>query len=924
MLFLQSVMLLMLLKIHHNDFELLQILLQTGTPLKQKLYLVDISSFIFRAYYGVRPLTTSAGVAVNAVFGVVTMLNKLIGQNRPDHLVICADHPQKGFRHKIYPAYKANRSSPPEDLVPQFDLVWEFIRAYPLPVLSVEGYEADDIIATLVHQYKHTPNIEIIIVSSDKDLMQLVDNNVCLYDTMKEKIIREKEVHEKFGVLPTQVIDVQSLCGDSSDNIPGIAGVGPKTATKLIQDFGSLDGVFENVEKIPGKLGEKIAQGKDSAFISKQLVTLVTDMPLQLDWESLALQVPNQKDLNEFYKKVEFKSMITPTTSGDLFATQHATAKVNPAEFILINQESQLVAIVEDMLSQNITLLAFDTETDSLNTQQAHLVGFSFCYENTKAYYVPFRHVSAENFSLDAFRKIFSPILTHPGIAKLAQNAKFDLNILVNHGLIISPLKHDTLMSSYLLDPDGKHGLDYLAEKHLQHAMIKYTDIVPKDKTFADVPLDLAVNYAAEDAWATFCIHQKLISQLEQQNLQELYDTVEIPLINVLADMERHGVLLDPLMLLELKKEFQQRLAVLQENIFRLAGGEFNINSPKQLAEILFEKLKLPLQKKTKTGYSTDVEVLKQLAKNHDLPLLLLDFRSVSKLLSTYVEGLSAVMNQNTHRVHTHFNQTIAATGRLSSTEPNLQNIPIKTEEGRRIRHVFIAPPGYELLSADYSQIELRLLAAFSQDKNLVEAYQNNQDIHAKTAAHIFGIPLEQVSTKHRHIGKTINFGVVYGQSAFGLAQQLEVPQGEAAHFINSFYKEFSGVKDYREKVIAQAEQDGFVTTFLGRKRWFSDINSKNKMKKQMAERMAFNTVFQGSAADLIKKAMILIHQQLQEKSLHTKMILQVHDELLFEVPQNERDQVQQLVIQIMENAFQLNVPLQVSSCFGKNWAEAH
>lgn len=887
---------------------------------KKTLYLVDIFSFIFRAYYAIRPLSAADGTPVNAVYGVVTMLHKLIQSKKPDHLVICADSKEKNFRYEIFPEYKANRGAPPEDLIPQIDLVWEFLANYPMKVLMKDGYEADDIIATLVNQYKSKKDMEIFIVSSDKDLMQLIDDDVFLYDTMKNKISSFKEVEEKFGVTPDKVVDVQALCGDSSDNIPGIPGVGPKTATKLIVEYGSMENALDNAENLKGKMKERVMENKDLAIMSKKLVALAKDVPLDCKWEDLEIQKPQQDKLNEFYARMNFKTLIKEVSEDGEASPQKEAPK---AKFITLQTLKDLKSAVT-ALKKSKSLVAFDTETTDIDALRADLVGLSFCFDDKKAYYVPIAHKEGTNLPLDDVREIFGAVLADSKIEKVAQNAKFDIKVLHRHGFEISGLKHDTLLASYLANPDGSHSLDFLADRYLGYKMIAFKDVVGKGQTFADVDIESATKYAAEDAWVTYKLAGQVLEELAEQKVEPVYNDIEVPLIDVLTRMEEAGILVDQKLLDKLEKEFNKRIEKLQKSIFELAGEEFNVNSPKQLQEILFDKLGLTPTKKTKTGYSTDVSVLTDLADEHDLPKFLLEFRTLTKLLSTYVVGLKSVIHPETGRVHTHFNQTIAATGRLSSTEPNLQNIPIKTEEGRRIREVFVAPKGQVLLSADYSQIELRLLAAFTKDPQLVQAYQNEEDIHAKTASVIFGMKLSEVTPEQRSIGKTINFGVVYGQSPFGLAKQLGIPQSEAKHFIDSFYREFSLVKDYKEHVIEGARQNGYVTTYLGRKRFLPDIKSKNFMSRQNAERVAFNSVFQGSAADLIKKAMIEIDAKLLADKLKTRMLLQVHDELVFEVPENELESVKAWVPELMSGAFKLDVPLSVSLDTGQTWGEAH
>ena len=884
------------------------------------LYLVDLFSFIFRAYYAIRPLSSADGTPVNAVYGVVSMLNKLIASKKPDHLIICSDSKEKNFRYDIFPEYKANRSDAPEDLIPQIDLVFEFVKLYPLPMAAVSGFEADDVIATLVKRYSQDPDMQIFVVTSDKDLMQLVSQNVSLLDTMKDKISSFPEVLEKFGVTPDKVVEVQSLSGDPTDNIPGIPGVGPKTATKLIQDYGSVENVFAHAHELKGKLSEKVSQNKELALLSKKLVSLDSNVPLDLDWEDMALPPANVPNLNGFYERMNFKSLIKANTSS---SSTPLSASSQSKKFQTLIDEDEIKNFTQQLAANN-TLFAFDTETTDIDTQKAELVGFSICADPEIAYYIPLAHKDQTNCDKSVFVKHFGPLLANAKHPKVAQNAKFDSKVLHRAGILVDGIVGDTLLASYLIAPDGSHGLDFLAQKFLGHTMIAFKDVVKKGETFADVNIDIATQYAAEDAWAAFCLNAILNPELKNLNLESIYHDIEIPLIPVLARMEESGILVEQQLLNDLEDEFTKRIAALEMGIYHAAGQEFNINSPKQLQEILFVKLALPPQRKTKTGFSTDVDVLETLAQHHELPRLLLEFRALSKLLSTYVVGLKNMVDVHTGRVHTHFNQTIAATGRLSSTEPNLQNIPIKTQEGKRIREVFVAPPGSVLMSCDYSQIELRLLAEFTGDPQLREAYEQDQDIHSKTASVILGIPLAQVTPEQRSLGKTINFGVVYGQSPFGLSQQLGIPQSESKHFIDSFYREFANVKSFKDETIAKAKTDGFVTTHLGRKRFLPDLNSSNFMMRQNAERVAFNTVFQGSAADLIKKAMIAIDHKLVSENYKTKMLLQVHDELVFEVPEDEIQVVAKWIPELMTGAFKLTVPLKVSVNTGHTWGEAH
>lgn len=888
--------------------------------MQKTLYLVDISSYIFRAYYGIRPLSTSKGIPTNATYGVITMLLKLIREKKPDYLVIVFDSPTPSFRKEIYKEYKANRDLPPEDLVPQFEQIKRFVKSYPLSSLQVDGFEADDIIATMVHQYHPQKNqkIEIVIVSSDKDLMQLIGSGVKMYDGMKDQEIGDQEVEEKFGVKPNQVHDLLSLSGDSSDNIPGVPGIGAKTAAKLLKEWGDLKNLLDHAEELSGKLGENLKMHKTDALLSYQLVTLREDVPLKASWSDFKLGDPQISQLNEFYRELELNRLVQEDNSK-----LEEKIESNEKKYELITTQKDLEKWVQK-IKRATGGLSFDTETTSINPHIAQLVGLSFSVSPGEACYIPVGHHylgCPEQLDKKLVLNILKPLLEDSSIKKWTQNGKYDMEVLFHEGVFVSGVCGDSMMASYLINPEGRHNLDDLALEYLQHKNILYSDVVEKGKTFDSVPLNQACHYAAEDADITYQLVSLLHPDLKKENLWDCYEKIEIPLIQVLYHMETHGVLVDRSFLNQLHGEFGNRLTKLVSEIYQSAGVEFNIQSPKQLANILFVKLGLPVQRKIKTGYSTDVDVLTTLSSLHPVPKLLLEYRMLSKLQSTYVEQLTALINPKTGRIHTNYNQTIAATGRLSSTDPNLQNIPIRTEEGRRIREAFIASPGYVILSADYSQVELRLLAAFSGDPHLMAAFKEGADIHQMTADKIF-VDIKD-RKKARAMAKTVNFGIIYGQSPFGLAGQLEIPQGEAKKIIDEFYNQFPSVLKYKEKVLAEVAKTGEVRTWKGRRRLVPEIKSQNKMQKTNAERTAFNTMFQGSAADLIKVAMIHIDAKLQNR-FKTKMIMQVHDELVFEVPEEELKSVSLLIQEEMENAIPCEVPLKVDIGTGTSWAKAH
>ncbi len=924
---------------------------------KSTLYLVDISSYIFRAYYAVKALKTSKGIPTNATYGVVTMLLRLIREKKPDYLVLVFDSPVPTFRKKIFADYKANRPLPPEDLSVQFDHIKEFIKTFPLCQLEVAGFEADDLIATLVAHYRegtmggragggqlparnevntagggsedrtHCPHEErdCVIVSADKDLMQLVGPGVVMYDSMKEKFFGPKEVEEKFGVVPEQVVDLLALAGDASDNIPGVKGVGEKTAAKLIQEYRSLENLLDSAGQIKGKLGANLVQYKADALLSKKLATLHADVPLEISWEEMKLLSPNNERLNEFYKKFEFHRLIEETAQISGKEEVITAQKKPPKGYDLILTENDLDRWVS-RLEKAKEGFSFDTETTSIDPMRAKLVGLSFSDREGEGCYIPLAHsylgAPAQLETQKVLDKL-SPLLTDPKIPKFAQHAKYDMEVLARVGLVVDGLQGDSLLASYLINPEAPHNLDRLSLEYLNYTTLHFEEVVGKNKTFDSVDLETACRYSAEDADVTLRLIHCLHPLLEKENLIDCYEKIELPLVPVLKKMEMNGVFVDCLYLEKLGEEFGSRLVRLSSEICENASVEFNLNSPKQVAQILFTKLNLPVIRKTKTGASTDMDVLTELAPLHPVPRLLLGFRTLSKLKSTYIDQLQRLIHPETGRLHTSYNQTVAATGRLSSSDPNLQNIPIRTEEGKRIREAFRAPPGFVLLSADYSQIELRLLAAFSGDKNLIQAFERGEDVHRMTAEKIFEKKADEVTDDLRSMAKTVNFGVIYGQTPFGLSKQLGISVAEAKKFIDSFYRQFPAVQVYRETVLKEALGKGEVRTWQGRRRLVPDLASRNPNLRNNAERAAFNTVFQGSAADLIKVAMIRIDQKLIDEKFKTKMILQVHDELVFEVPEAEKEKVQKMIVHEMENAIPCPVALKVDVGIGPNWAEA-
>ncbi len=880
--------------------------------LKENFYIIDGSSYIFRAYYAIRPLSNSRGLPTHAVLGFTQMLLKLLKEYRPSHWVVTFDSKAPSFRKEKYPPYKANRAAPPEDLIPQFDYIKKVVAALRVPSLERPGFEADDIIATLVR--RHLPSqVEAVIVSSDKDLMQLVNSRVVLLDTMKDKIVGIEGVREKFGVGPEQVSEVLALAGDSSDNIPGVPGIGPKTASQLVAQYGSLEAIYEHLSQISGKKKILLEEHRQQAFLSRELVHLADTLPIEQNWEDFRFQEADRVACQSLFQELEFHRL--SKEFGETLAPHtHKTYRC-------IQTRESFSLLIERL--RCVEDFSFDTETTSLDVFQAHWVGLALALAPGEGYYIPLGHLdSTEQLSVEEVSRQLTPLFADPTKKKYAQNFKYDAAILQKYGFEIRGVSCDTMLASYLLDPAQSHKLDALALKYLGHSMIAFSEVMKASGAlnFSQVPIESACEYSAEDADMTYQLAKLFSPQLQEQGLWSLLQDIEMPLSEILLKMESWGIGVDTEFLKSLQKEFAEGLVEKENTIYALAGCHFNIQSPKQLGQILFETLGLPTSKKNKTGYSTDVEVLSELAKIHALPGEILAYRSLAKLKSTYVDALLGLVNPQTGRVHTHYNQTIAETGRLSSSDPNLQNIPIRTEAGAKIRRAFVAAPGYFFLSADYSQIELRVLAELSQDPVLQLAFENRQDIHRLTAASVFQVSESEVTATMRSIGKTLNFAVIYGQTPFGLAQQLGVSQKEAREYIERFFQKYSGVQRYRDAVLAQARQTGEVRTLFGRRRFVPELNSKNPNMRGLSERIAFNTVIQGTAADILKKAMIQIDRQMGAAKVSSRMLLQVHDELLFEVKDEESAVLTQWVREGMEKAVEFRIPLQVKIARGPSW----
>jgi len=825
----------------------------------------------------------------------------------------------------MYADYKANREAPPEDLAKQFPYFEPLVQAFNIHSVRVPGYEADDIMGTLAKKGAEE-GLQVVIVSGDKDMMQLIGPDIRMLDTMKNKWFDIEGVEEKFGVPPDQVIEVMGLMGDSSDHIPGVKGVGPKTATELIRKFGSIEELYERIDDVDKqKLREKLVQDKEMALLSRQLVTINTSMELEFNLEDLKLKPSNNTELKKLFSEFEFSSLLgelednsDPVVSSPAIASKYETL-LTKADF-------------ERWLKQlkKSKIFALDLETTSLHPVRARMVGISFSCEEGAACYIPLAHRYLgvpDQLALDWVIKKLKPLLEDPKIKKVGQNIKYDLIVLKNEGINLQGIVFDTMLASYILNPSGRrHNMDALAQDYLDHTTIKYKDVVgtaSKEIGFDEVDVELATQYAAEDADITWRLYEKLSSILKGDDLQ-LFQELELPLLEVLAEMEIHGMKLDQKHLQNLSTIIEKKIEVHTKKIHSIAGEEFNINSPKQLSVILFEKLGLPVIKKTKSGYSTDVTVLEQLAAEHDLPEVVLAYRQLGKLKSTYVDALQDEIFSKTGRVHTSFNQTVAATGRLSSSNPNLQNIPIRTEMGREIRKAFIAEGNNHLLSADYSQVELRILAHLSGDEALIEAFQMGEDIHTRTACEIFGTSPDRLDAESRRMAKAVNFGIVYGLSAFGLSRQLKIYPKEAKKFIDQYFALYKKVKVYMEKTVAEAKEVGYTQTMMNRKRYLPDLKSQNRQLREAAGRVAINSPVQGSAADLIKLAMIRLAQKIRKKKLKSRMILQVHDELVFECPEEEEQEMRALVKKEMEGVVALKVPLVVDMGWGKNWNTAH
>ena len=920
----------------------------------KKFYLLDAYALIYRAYYGLirSPRINSKGQNTSAIFGFLTTLNEVLQKEQPDLLAIGFDPAGHTFRHELFPEYKAQREATPEDIKKAVPIIKDLIKAYRIPILEVPGFEADDVIGTMAKAAVRE-GYEVRMITPDKDYAQLVEPNLLMqrpgHGNAPWEILGPQEVCEKYGLQsPLQVIDYLALMGDAADNIPGCPGVGPKTATTLLQQFGSCEDIIAHSSELKGAVRKKIEEHVDEIKLSKVLTTIKTDVPLQYDFEQFKIEEPDKEALRQIFTELEFRSFLTkldgPQKSSksapvelSLFGSEPTEDKGDDSErlfsrlenlsyeYKLVDNETEAKELADFLLTNEI--FSLDTETTSIEALDAKLVGLSFSTEDFRAWYVP---VSRETEKAKKILDIFRPVYENPKILKVGQNLKYDLTVLANYGIHLSGPLFDTMLAHYLIQPELRHNMDYLAEIYLNYKTIHIEELIgPKgrgQKNMGDLEPKDIYKYACEDADVTLRLMKPLAEELRKNGVEEVFQNIEMPLMPVLARMERNGVVLDTETLKEVENDFTARLQSLEKDIYELAGHEFTINSPRQVGEVLFGELKLSEKvKKTKSGqYSTSEEVLRDLHSKHPIVQKILDYRGLKKLLSTYVEALPKLINPATGHIHTSFNQAVTATGRLSSSNPNLQNIPVRGEDGREIRKAFIPEEGEIFFSADYSQIELRIMAHLSGDEHMIEAFNAGHDVHAATAARIFHKDIKDISKDERRKAKTANFGIIYGISAFGLAERMDVSRTEAKELIDSYFEMYPKIKDYISKAVDTAREKGYIETEFGRRRYLPDINSRNAVVRGYAERNAVNAPIQGTAADIIKIAMIRVQQRLDAEGCKARMMLQVHDELNFSVPTDEFDKVKRIVIEEMQGAYKMSVPLEADCGEGKNWLEAH
>ncbi|MEI6744680.1 MAG: DNA polymerase I [Methylococcaceae bacterium] len=904
------------------------------------LILVDGSSFLYRAFHAVPPLTNSKGEPTNAILGVSNMLRKLLNEYNPTFMAVVFDSSGKTFRHELSADYKANRTSMPDDLKSQVKPLHALIRAMGIPLISAAAVEADDVLGVLAC-YAEREGHDVIIATGDKDMAQLVNDKITLEDTMSKTKLNPEGVFEKFGVRPDQIADYLALVGDSSDNIAGVPKVGAKTAAKWLAEYETLDNLVVNADKITGKVGENLREHLPKLELAKKLTVIRCDLELPYNMADLTRRPFHDEQLREFLNELGFLSWLnllnknSPSIDTKPFLKNvelpEATENTSTAHYDTILTLPQLDAWLARL--EKSALIAIDTETTSVDYMKAELVGLSFAVQTGEAAYLPLAH-NYPNAPTQLNREValekLRPLLESPTHLKVGQNLKYDYHVLANHGVTLRGIAHDTMLASYVLDSTGKHNLDFLAQKHLNLKTIRFEEVAGKkgvkQLNFSDVAIDVATRYAAEDADVCVRLHHALQAKLQAEpNLLALYHDLEMPLSSVLARIERNGVLIDDDLLMNQSFELSQQIMSLEQQAHNVAGHNFNLGSPKQIQTILYEQLNLPVLKRTPTGQpSTDESVLQELAEDYELPKLLIDHRSLSKLKSTYIDKLPQQINVKTGRVHTSYNQVVTVTGRLSSSDPNLQNIPIRSAEGRKIRQAFIVPNGYKIVAADYSQIELRIMAHLANDDGLITAFQKGEDIHRATASEVFNVPLDEVTNELRRNAKAINFGLIYGMSAFGLAKQLDISRTDAQTYINAYFARYPDVKKYMNETKILAKEQGFVETIFGRRLYLPEINSKNAILRQYAERTAINAPMQGTAADIIKRAMLKVDAWLATENVDAKMIMQVHDELVFEVKTEQLDSTIEMIKTLMNSAAELTVPLIVDVGVGNNWDEAH
>jgi DNA polymerase-1 len=893
----------------------------------QTLLLVDGSSYLYRAFHAMPSLNNSKGEQTGAVYGMTNMLRRLLREYGGHHMVVVFDAPGKTFRDEIYPEYKSNRPPMPEELVAQIEPIHEIVRALGIPLLHVQGVEADDVIGTLAERARDE-GFEVVISTGDKDMAQLVDSRIRIENTMDGGTLDPDGVKNKFGVLPSQMVDFLTLVGDSVDNIPGVPKVGPKTAAKWLETYDTLDAIVANAEEIKGKVGENLRASLEKLPLSKQLVTINRCVELDVEPGDLNVSAPDLAALKAWYSRLEFKTWLSEILQGE---GEESVSDSRPADYEIILDQERFDAWVERLSAAE--QFAFDSETTSLDYMSAELVGVSFALEPKRAAYVPLAHRyegAPEQLDRAGVLSALKPLLESKTKGKIGQNLKYDMSVLARYDISLRGIRFDTMLESYVLDSTAtRHDMDSLSLKYLSHKTISFEDVAgkgAKQKRFDDVRIEEAGPYAAEDADIALRLHLSLWPKLSSEKpLRKLFEEIEMPLIAVLSTMERNGVKVDARMLVEQSKELERQMKTIEKEAYSEAGEEFNLGSPKQIQSILFEKLELPVRSKTPKGQpSTAESVLMDLAADYPLPRLILEYRAMSKLKSTYTDALPGRINPQTGRVHTSYHQAVASTGRLSSTEPNLQNIPIRTEAGRRIRKAFVAEPAYQLLAADYSQIELRIMAHLSQDEGLISAFEAGEDIHRATAAEVFGVRDGKVSNEQRRRAKAVNFGLIYGMSAFGLARQLGISRSEAQEYVDTYFARYPGVKSFMDETRERARDRGYVETVFGRRLYLPEIKSRNAQRRQYAERTAINAPMQGTAADIIKRGMVRIHQWMEKEKPDARMIMQVHDELVFEVAKDHLDAVRDRVIEHMSAAAMLSVPLVVEAGAGSDWDEAH